>query len=390
MGRSEFWSTLNDHDGKTYYSKHDSKGRVHRVSRETYEKHLASDVPEFTEDGTKSGPKYWSVGTRGKNGEVKYVMLNKVAGDKNVYRLDASSIHGDLAHDSTAMKRIGDVIAKHKALLQIHEGPDADIPLDVVYNLDSSLAHDVGNRSMALPTIASRVINTNTTFKQPFSTMFLTDLKQITIPSSANGRRTNMDVATAQQDAKQYSEYSDTFHACLDKCDYALTIQEYNEFTYLTTEKIRTQIAREIFPRLQDHWPGSDKKSAYWLSDVEGLKPLTDEDLEGNDSEGKPKQDKFNAEAKKLLNIIQHKNIYMGRSKTNPFTVKDFLKKSDGSLIYWSCGDAAYFPDENTAWLSGKYLRITSVTGDNVVPASWLLASTANAEAMANGIKKSK
>jgi hypothetical protein len=385
MAKSEWWSTMSDSDGKTYYFKRDSRGKAHRVSKDAYNSHLKQDVPEFEEDGVSPyQPRYWSVGSTSKNGESKYVVMRKTAGDSNVYTLDPNDIHGDLANDAAAMKRIGSIINKHKATLRAAD-PRAEIPDEVSYNLNSSLALSTPSlmtaSAMSVPTISADAINTSEAFNMPYSTLTLTNLREISIPISSVKRRTCMDVVTAQKDAEKYNGDSDSFFAKLgDNSDYVLTIQTYDETAYNTTEKILTEIAPKLYPVLVDHWHCDASSSSYWLYNVKGLTQIKDEDMVDEE-----KKDKINRSAKQLVIQATYSNIYLGKTEGQSFTTKDFLQKPDGSLLFWRCCSVAYFPEPNRVSPAGSGLSLVS-NNSGTIPGDWLKATTLNAEAIARGV----
>ena len=387
MTKTTWWSTMSDIDGKTYYFKRDSRGKVHRVSKDIYQAHLKQDVPKFEDDGkTLSGPRYWTVGTTGKNGESEFVVMRKVSGDSNVYTLDPNDIHGDLAHDAAAMKRIGSIINKHKATLRATD-PHAEIPEQVTYNLNSALALSMPDMmkslTMSVPTISADATNTAAAFNLPYSTLNLTPINQIYIPTSSIQRRTCMDQAKAKSVASQYIPDDDkSFNACMDNdCNYVLTIQDFDNLAYKSTEKILS-IAPNLYPKLTDHWPCNDNKSSYWLYNVMGLKKISEDDK--NNAIIKQK---INASAKDIVNQATHLNIYLGKKENEKFTYKDFLMKADNTVVFWSCSNHAYFHTPDKAWPAGMGLTLPPNNNNQGIPGTFIIAARLNSDAISSDIE---
>ena len=381
MTKPEWWSTLSI-NGEEYFFKRDSKGNVHRIKKEVYKRHLEEDIPKFQEDGTTpSGPKYWTVGTTGKNGENDFVVMRKVPGDSNVYTLHPNDIHGDLAHDAAALKRIGTIINKHKATLRASD-PTAEIPQEVSYNLNSAFALGKSN-VMSLPTISTDSIKTAAAFGQPYAKLLLTNLKQISIPASSTKRRDCYKLADAKTQSEKFGQNEDSFHACIDsQCDFMLTIQEFDEGAYATTEKIITTIAPTMYPPLRDHWvakcPGEEKEYAYWLYHVKGYIELKEDD--------KYKEEN-NEKAKKLVEDATFKRIYLGKNgEDNKFTFKDFLRKPDGNLVFLNCCSTALFVESDKAFVAGAKSNLDLQAKNGAVIGKWDEAHELNKAAIEGDI----
>jgi hypothetical protein len=383
MTKTSWWSTVSDSDGKTYYFKRDSRGKAHRVSKDMYQSHILQDVPQFEEDGTTpTGPRYWTVGTRGKNGENDFIVMRKVSGDSNVYTLDPKDIHGDLQHDVAAMKRIGSIIDKHKATLRATD-PRAEIPQEVTYNLNSTTfgTPNIMSRVMSIPTISADALNDAAAFNSPYATILLNNLKYINIPTSALDRRKCMNLEELRKNATSFfTDKDNSFGACQgDNCDFVLTVQEYDEQAYKTMEYILTSNMKDMYPPLKDHWDCQEERKSFWLFDVRGLKKLNNNDLDNAE-----KQTNINKQAKELVDRSIRYLIFLGKQKDELFNINEFLQKSDGTLVFWNCCNTAlYKAKTGKVDFPGKSTMLTaSIIGN------WTEALQLNNEAIEKGVQK--
>jgi hypothetical protein len=343
MSETLYYHTLSHKDGKQYYFAQKSGLKAHRIDRETYENHLKHD-DHHGHDSSTTTPKFWAVGTQGNDGSVKYVYLTRKHGDKHTYEITPRSFHGNFDSDPDALERIGEVLTKHKAVLQETSGKHSEIPMHAIYNLNGRSAQNRG--SMSVPSIVADEIHTAAAFSTPYTALMLTSLKYVKLHVDTSSRRECYDKAQAETASTKYFD-TDAFTACLgDNCEYALMIMTYDASAYQTMEKIlKGPATKPFFPELFDHWPCKDKKLSYWLFNVKGLQQLSNEESAKAELQKK---------AKEFLSKASFQHLHFDKKADGKFERNEFLKKPDGSLVYFDLASISFFDDVKTVQFAGK------------------------------------
>jgi len=335
MASPSWYSMISDQNGRPYYF-HVEGGKAQRVAKHAYEQHHQRQSQDKT-------PKYWSVSTIGADGKNKSVFLTRSSTDDHVYEISPSSFHGALASDPAAMDRIAQVLQKHKALLRETEGPAADLPPQVTYNLNSA---NIGT-AFALPSITADEIKTRAAFNIPTSltrfnrpwqtTIAVPDVSRRSMVTLANAakNRTMISLEEAQKTGKLDDKgQHNTFET--EKTGFVLSFTKYKDSTYKAREKILTDTTtKKFFPDLQDHW--HSEESSYWLYDMRNTQKF---EIDSKDEEEKTKKIE---EIQKLLQNAQFAQLYVHPSTGDKFTAKDFFIDAGGKIRFQSCINAALY-----------------------------------------------
>jgi hypothetical protein len=360
MPKTMYYHMLSHKDGHEYYFEQKDGMRAHRIDKTSYEKYTRNH-DDHHDDGSV-GPKHWAVGTQGNDGTVKYVYLKRKPGDSNTYEITSDSFHGNFDSDPTALERIGEVLSKHRAVLEQHTGKSTELPINAIYNLRGTSART--GSIMSLPTITTDEIKTSAAFGRPYSTLLLTDLNYLILHTNTSSRRKCYERLQTEQSSSRYLN-TDSFKACIgDKCNYALFIIPYVQASYRLLESLLTETkTKSFFPPLFDHWPCSDTKMSYWLFDVKDLIQLTDTEL-NVDSD---KKTKFKKEADKVLSNARFEHIHFDKKADEFFEANEFLQRKDGTLVHFNLIKISQFETSKSLRFAGKTdgeLNLPSITGD--------------------------